>query len=298
MTVVVAEKELYQACQVIFGPELDISREFLEYLQLSGVKSAYRKRAMETHPDRGAAVEGLLLSQPSVELFHNVQQAYENLVNYLKARENGFRLLSTVTAADWRNRHSWSRPRPRPRPKPAADPGRERAQARREQPRQQGARRETGRDRSGPFTTFWKVEEFYSGPLPNRRLLLGHFLYYSGVATWHSIVHALIWQRANRPRIGEMGRRFGMLNEDEIKIILRRKELLQPFGASALALGLLTDRELGFLVQAQKRAQKKIGEYFLEQQLLQPQQLACLIRQYHEHNARLAGACNYGRSRR
>ncbi len=292
MTVVVAEKELYQACQVIFGPELDISREFLEYLQLSGVKSAYRKRAMETHPDR-AAVEGLVLAQPSVELFHNVQQAYENLVNYLKARENGFRLLSTATAADWRNRHSWTRPqpRPRPRPKPAAEPGQARHHDRHGQPRQQ-------RDRSGPFTTFWKVEEFYSGPLPNRRLLLGHFLYYSGVATWRSIVHALIWQRTNRPRIGEMGRRFGMLNEDEIKIILRRKELLQPFGASALALGLLTGRELGFLIQAQKRAQKKIGEYFLEQRLLQPQQLACLIRQYHEHNARLAGACNYGRSRR
>lgn len=297
MTVVVAEKELYRACEVIFGPELDISREFLEYLQLAGVKSAYRKRAMETHPDR-AAVESLVLAQPSVEPFHNVQQAYENLVNYLKARENGFRLLSTATAADWRQRHAWTRPQPRPRPaKPAAEPGRERPQARRAQPRPK-ARQEAGRDRSGPFATFWKVEEFYSGSLPDRRLLLGHFLYYSGVVTWRSIVQALIWQRTNRPRLGEMGRRFGMLSEEQIRTVLRRKELLQPFGASALALGLLTDRELGFLIQAQKRAQKKIGEYFVENQLLTIEQLACLVRQYHEHNARLVGACNYGRGRR
>ena len=31
---------------------IDVSVEFLRYLKPSGVKAAYRKRALETHPDR------------------------------------------------------------------------------------------------------------------------------------------------------------------------------------------------------------------------------------------------------
>ena len=52
MAGVAAEQELYRACRIIFGPDLTVSREFLEYIQSSGVKSAFRKKAMETHPDR------------------------------------------------------------------------------------------------------------------------------------------------------------------------------------------------------------------------------------------------------
>ena len=53
MATVVAEEELYRSCRIIFGRDLKVSPDFLQYLQLSGIKKAYRKKALEFHPDRG-----------------------------------------------------------------------------------------------------------------------------------------------------------------------------------------------------------------------------------------------------
>lgn len=90
MTGVAAEQELYRACRIIFGSDLTVSREFLEYIQFSGVKSAFRKKAMETHPDRLTGHDELAIKR-SARMFHSVQQAYEKLMQYLEAREKGFR---------------------------------------------------------------------------------------------------------------------------------------------------------------------------------------------------------------
>ena len=90
MPVVVSEQGLFQACQTLFGIDNNVSREFLEYLQLPGIKSAYRKKAFETHPDR-AALSGGEAEEQNAELFRAIQQAYEDLTNYLDAREKGFR---------------------------------------------------------------------------------------------------------------------------------------------------------------------------------------------------------------
>jgi hypothetical protein len=44
--------ELFQACETIFGPEVNVSIEFLEYLQPIGIKTAYRKRHTPTGQKR------------------------------------------------------------------------------------------------------------------------------------------------------------------------------------------------------------------------------------------------------
>lgn len=283
MSFITTEHELHRACEVIFGPELVVTREFLEYLQPSGVKSAYRKRAMETHPDRFTATE-LALQQQNNELFYAVQSSYEHLLQYLKAREQGF--------------HLPPQPAPRTAPRPAARPtGRASGAAHRPTSNHKstasgGFRAHTDTPRQGrpdrPTFTDWNVEQRYRGPLPHRRLLLGHFLYYSGIASWRMVVQALIWQRTQRPRLGELGQRFGLLHEEEITQILRSKTLLEPFGASAVALGYLTETQLQVLVHHQKRLQRKFGEYFLEKRILRPEQFALLLHQYHAHNARLS----------
>lgn len=297
MTLVVAEQDIYRACEVIFGPELDLSHDFLQYLQLSGVKTAYRKRALETHPDRFAALADAAEDQRRGELFHDVRQAYENLVNFLKAREQGLQLLGNPTLTNLRSR---------PFRKPSGGNGRRPGDgggftrptagfteagfskrtgsgfaAEQEQQRRQ-------RPGNGFGPSFWNLGELYQGPLPNRRLLLGHFLYYSGVASWRTIVQALIWQRCGRPKIGEISRRFGILNEEAIALVLRSRNSRSPFGESALRLGLLDESQLRLLIQAQKRLQRKFGEYFVEQGILHPEQLAGLLQEYHDHNSRLA----------
>lgn len=288
MSISITEHELCRACEVIFGPELSVTREFLEYLQPSGIKTAYRKRAMETHPDRFIAADEILQRRNS-ELFLAVQSAYENLLSFLRAREQGFQLpLPTAS----------HKSPPRPTPAKPPTPNRPRS---RQRPKADFAGRPTNRhgawrngsqarrsDETSNSASFWNAEQLYSGPLPSRRLLVGHFLYYSGITTWRTIVQALIWQRMQRPRLGEIGQRFGLLKEDEVLHILRHKDFLQPFGASAVEQGFLTKAQLNILVHHQKRLQRKFGEYFVEHNLLRPAQLEQLLRRCQAHNARLA----------
>ena len=44
--------ELFDACAVLFGSGITISLEFINYLQPEGLRAAYRKKVLETHPDR------------------------------------------------------------------------------------------------------------------------------------------------------------------------------------------------------------------------------------------------------
>jgi hypothetical protein len=286
METVAAENELFRSCEVIFGPELTISREFLDYLQLSGIKSAYRKRAMETHPDR-AALENALEQRQRHDLFHSVQEAYETLTTFLDAKEKGFCLPPLTRQAPPQTapcRPAPARPRKPQQARPGQDTGGPRRQSRGETRTKPG-----GTNTSGQPSFFWNTESLYQGPLPHRRLLLGHFLYYSGLINWRTIIQALIWQRTERPRLGEIGLRFGLLSEAEVMQILRNRPLLQPFGQAALEMGLLSQSQLRMLVAHQKRLQKKFGEFFLEKQILQPDELRVLLEQFQEHNANISG---------
>ena len=89
MTRVVAEEELYRSCRLIFGNNLKVSQEFLKYLQLSGIKKAYRQKALELHPDVSCS-QSHPLQQVKTARFIDVHKAYENLIAYLDARDKGF----------------------------------------------------------------------------------------------------------------------------------------------------------------------------------------------------------------
>lgn len=273
-----AEPELVRACRILFGTELQINRNFLEYLQLSGVKSAFRKKALETHPDR-VAIKGALAQNRHAVLFQEVRQAYQDLTTFLDARQKGYRLPPVSSFADSPPPFSGPAPKPhsreeafRERPRPGRNPGK------------------------GPAGRPQGTEKFYQGPLPQRPLLFGHFLYYSGVITWRMIIQALIWQRMQRPRLGQLGRRFGWLSGEDILQVLRDSRFSRPFGQTALDLGLLNERQLKILLFQQKRLQKKIGEFFLHEKILTSSQLNELLARYQKHNARLAAALSNRRA--
>jgi len=44
--------ELLDACVVLFGSGVHVSVDFINYLQPEGLRAAYRKKVLETHPDR------------------------------------------------------------------------------------------------------------------------------------------------------------------------------------------------------------------------------------------------------
>lgn len=282
MSFVIAEHELYRSCEILFGLEPKINRDFLEYLQASGVKTAYRKKARETHPDMMPAN-----GDYNPELFRAVQEAYENLSAYLKAREKGFRFhpfSSTIAKKSQQPFDASKRDTQtaRSHDKTTAD---RYASKRGFQKQSNGSKRPV----NGKSQFNWQTDSLYKGPIPQRKLLFGHFLYYSGLINWKNIVQALVWQRNQRPRIGEIACRFGWLTEKEVFYILKNRAFMRPFGKAALDLGLLTKGQLKIIVLHQKRLQKKIGNYFTEKNILTRAQLRELVDKYHAHNAKIAG---------
>ena len=263
MPVVVSEQGLFQACQTLFGIDNNVSREFLEYLQLPGIKSAYRKKAFETHPDR-AALSGGEAEEQNAELFRAIQQAYEDLTNYLDAREKGFRFSKNknngrFSGKQYKQRngkttHSFCKKDFQERP-------------------------------SSPEGNA-EIEKLYTGTMPDRRLLFGHFLYYSGLINWRLIIQALIWQRTQRPRIGEIACTFGLFKEPDVLTVLKSRKNKQPFGHTALNLGLLSESQLKLVVAHQLRLQKKFGEYFTENKMLSQKALQHLVSEHQKHNAK------------
>lgn len=275
MTAVVAEHELFASCRVLFGAELDITRNFLEYLQRSGIKSAYRKKAFETHPDMLASLSDNA-DTTSVDLFRRVQQSYENLTAYMDARDNGFRFPSIKPHVHAAPRKAQPAPRAEKR---GASPG-PTSQARPKKTAQDGPARAKAR----PHSTWQARESKAPGAIPPRKLLFGHYLYYVGITNWQTIIKALVWQRTGRPRLGEIGRRFGWLTEQDILNVLKKRKLTDSFGASAVSLGLLNEKQLRLMIFHQSKLQKRFGDYFVHHKLLTPDQIDELARSCALHN--------------
>ncbi len=283
MSSIVAEKELYRACQIIFGLEASISREFLEYLQPSGIKSAYRKKALETHPDRVIHCDELTRKK-SEDLFRTIQQAYENLNSYIKARERGFcfsaRINNNSSNNDLRKKE-W-----RFSSKQKYDGHFSKAGAGGTDYKETKSGNNSSGRNGQKIIKPQPTEKLYHGPIPSCRLLFGRFLYYSGVIRWRTIIDALVWQTSKRPRLGEIGCRFGWLSEDDTLMILKNRNREHPFGRSAVELGLLTEDQLNAILLQQKFTQKKIGTFFVQNGMLSPDSLNEQIINHRKHNSR------------
>jgi len=251
---------LLQSCTVLFGSELDISRDFLDYLQISGVKSAYRKRAKETHPDLAGGMPGDVYGRP-VDGFHCVRESYENLKIFIKNRYDSLlrREVSPLTAETFGREPSDSGHRPF------------------------GAATGTAGDNSAGFELYEQDWDF--GCFPSRKLMLGDFLYFAQVAGWQDIIRALVWQKASRPRFGELGCSLGWLQPKDIHTIFQSYRSGKRFGEIAMQLGLLDGQQRDRLVFYQKCRQQKIGQYFVEKGFLTSRELLMYIKMLKRHNA-------------
>ncbi len=222
------EEYLFEACRVLFGNDIEVSPGFLNYLRDEGVTSAFKKRAMEIHPDR-ALVSGLSVANCQEE-FVALQVACETLRQHIASKH----ILA-------RN---------------ATSPVR------------------TAQNRS------------YSQPsgLPEEKLLFGRFLHRMGLIEWRQLLMALSWQKAGRPRIGELGISLGYLDRNSVIAILKKSVKLGAFGVTALNMGYLTREEVRDLLLRQKRQEKKIGQFFVEKGLLSQKDLLLLLWQCKAHN--------------
>lgn len=276
MAEVVAEEELYRSCQILFGRDLKVSHEFLQYLQLSGIKKAYRMKAMELHPDRGFS-QSLTLQQSMAHQFVDVHQAYEKLAAYLEARDKGIDFKSSPEPFFTRKDHGMAQNFSRD----YSSGGTKSYKAPTGTQRRNGGDSELKRPSYGaPLDP----KSLYRGTLPNCQLLFGRYLYYSGLISLHTIGQALIWQRSQRPRLGEIGRRLGWLNEQDTFTILRRRQDRQLFGELALKLGILTPEQLHIILLHQKNLHKRIGQYFVAKNYWDAVMLEEYIAAHRRHN--------------
>lgn len=249
----ISETEVVQACQTLFGKKIDISKDFLyKYIQPSGVKSAYRKKAKKNHPDLFAS-DPVSVQQKQTVLFREILGAYDILTLFFKQREEGAG-------------------------KPHAKPDSRKTEAHDAQYDSAGC------PRSGDDT-------FYRGVVPHRTLQIGQYLYYRGKINFGALIAALMWQRKQRPSIGDIALEWGLLDRAKVDRIFGQCGRPRLFGEKAVELGLLTVFQVNTILLYQRSHQSRLGNYFIENKLLTPSVLDAMVRELKQHNASiLAGS--------
>lgn len=100
-----SETKVLGACQILFGEEVKLDRNFLYYLQPGGLKSAFRRRAKEVHPDllqRGGAE----MRRRRTELFRQLVEAHDLVCEFFRQRDAGLWGRSSAPPPGGRQAHA------------------------------------------------------------------------------------------------------------------------------------------------------------------------------------------------
>jgi hypothetical protein len=249
---------LSEACGILFGPEVRVTFDFLKYLQPEGIKAAYWKKALETHPDRAKALG--VDERKMSERFREVNIAYERLKYAI--RGDGIVVLGNASNGPGDKNTPPTRHRTRKR-----------------HPREK-ARQESHKGKK--YQEF--KDHFYAGFFPKRELLIGQFLYYSGIVSWRTLIKAILWQRRQRPLIGQLAKEWGMLNQDEIREILMGRQARENFGECALRKGYLNTFKIMALLGKQRKFELPIGKYFVNKGLILSGDIDLMVEKQRIHN--------------
>ncbi len=260
-------EDVVHAGQVLFGPGFALEACGWR----AALKTTYRRRAMQSHPDRARA-----LGRPERELareFNAIAEAY--------------RLLSALRTGPLPRsaaRGPAPRPESRPAPRPPHRPA-ERVRVRVQSAPEPAPPRPAPPSGAPRVRTGVRPEE-----LPQRRLRFAEYLYYSGRVRWTELVAAIAWQRAQRPPLGRIAVDFGFLAPDDVGVILeRRREAAAngvPFGEWAARLGYLSSFQLLAALGQQLRMQRPIGQFFVERGVVEPEEIDEIRRRILRHNIR------------
>ena len=238
----ISKQDLFNACESLFGTDIDVSIEFLKYLKPAGVKAAFRKKALETHPDRA-----IMLASETDSLenrFKEVNLAYQLLKGFLNCP------WKYDLAEDGSLRRRKNSP-VRPVRKKAHDVSRE--------------------------TT-------YVGRIPQRKLMLGQFLYYSGYVSLTTLIKSIVWQRLQRPSIGSLAVRWDWIDSENVRDVIHQRLKGEKFGECALRRGHISKYKLVLLLDRQRNLQPQIGNYFIEKKIIPSHKISKLVDELKAHN--------------
>lgn len=120
-----SETALFNACRTLFGKDINLSQEFLNYLQPSGVRTAFRKQAKAHHPDTHANSSAPIRKQQT-ERFREIRQAYDLVIDYLEKRHGNHQTTVNATSSQTSSHRDRSSTRRRaqrtPQPRPSSIP--------------------------------------------------------------------------------------------------------------------------------------------------------------------------------
>ncbi len=244
------EKDIFLACRTLFGPEIQLSLDFLGYLQPSGAKTAFREKAKQNHPDL-FTTHSLEVQHQQAEVFRQVREAFNLIKDFLKHRDETYG-QSVAQVLQHPSVRRYYRPTP--------------PQASRRKP---------------------PAGHYYQGTVPLRPLEFGSYIYYRGLVPYQVLIDALVWQRRQRPSIGEIACHWKWLSDAQVLRICRDRGGYGRFGEKAVRLGLLRQNQVRTLLYFQRSQQQKIGQYFLETGILCSSQIEQLIEEMQVHNARI-----------
>jgi hypothetical protein len=245
------ETNILNACKTLFGQETRVSPQFLLSLKPNLLKTVFRKRALETHPDffsdRGAFVQ-----RKQTEMFQVVNEAYRIMRSYCERRDRdrSFRHYPAAAAAAAAAKSADTASGPRPA-LPVHDSGLR-----------------------------------YRGPVPERPLEIGRYLYYRGRIPYHILLKAVQWQMRQRPSVGAIARRWGWLDDRSVYAILSFRGTQRLFCQRALHIGALSSYQVRTLLGYQRTLQKKLGQYFVEHGHIPLGEMEQLAADHSRHNAR------------
>jgi len=304
--------------RLLFGDAAIAYRASAIRIGVSALKRAFRLKAQDCHPDKAAAqgVDPRLLSSRFIRL----QDAYARILEAIESGSIDSPAPSPAGPADHGPRRRAQSPSGRPSPSHrahseargqaeshsrqghAARPQNAGARQQNAGARQQnagarqqnaGARQQNAGARqhnAGARPNRADARIFHAGRTPLVNLRIGQFLYYSGRIDLGTLIGSLAWQLGARPRLGELGIEAGYLDRGAVMDVLRMRGVGEPFGAAALRLGALDQRELSVLLGRQRLLGMSLGRYFVDRGHLDERELDAAVSALRLHNIRAAAA--------
>jgi len=310
MTYTVSKTVLVDDCCLLFDSNIVNYVDFLDKLSPRKLRSAYRRKAFATHPDRAHALGKN--REKLDKCFKEMSTAYERLDSIIQS-EKKYIIKDEVPKK--RKPKSASRRTPTKKAKPVkkTKPPKQAKSTKQAKPKKQTKSptrakstkqsepkkqtkttkqakpirrtKTTKQKSSASFSLKSSVrkasstqmtlrtktaisDRYFSGIVPKRELLIGQFLYYSGLISWNTLTQAIVWQRRQRPIIGKIAQDWGILSSEDIRRILKERSYKDQFGEYAHRNGYITKFQHLAIVGKQKQMQPPIGRYFVQQGLL------------------------------
>lgn len=261
---IIENEEILNAFYLLFDLDSATSIDFVDHIKIDEIKNAYRRKALETHPDRARYFNVSELEMS--ERFKEINLAYEKLSAFT---------MSNSSLFHHNEKHCKSNCY---KPKPEYPFGKRDNKRNYSSSKYNNSSETTYRNDKG----FKDV--YFNGSLPRIELMLGQFLYYSGIISWEMLINSIVWQRRQRPLFGEIAKEWNILSEEDIYNILNRIKINDKIGEYALRNGYINQFEHMAIIGRQRYYKCPIGKYFLNNRIITINDLEDKLMEQYIHN--------------